>query len=42
MCIFLVIEKVKIPGQSSGIRRVGLSKSAPIRPLSPVKLKKLD
>lgn len=39
MC--LAIEKVKIPGQFSGPRRVGLSKFAPIRPLSPVKVKKL-
>ena len=39
---FLAIEKVRIPGQPSGTRRVGLSRSAPNRPLSPVKLKKLD
>lgn len=40
--LFLAMEKVKIPGQMSGPRRVGLSRSAPTRPLSPVKLKKFD
>ena len=40
--LFIAMEKVKIPGQMSGPRRVGLSRSAPIRPLSPVKLKKFD
>jgi hypothetical protein len=36
------MEKVRIPGMPNGTRRVGLSKSAPLRPLSPVRIKKLN
>ena len=42
---FASIDKVRLPstGPSSGaIRRVGLSRSAPTRPLSPVKILKFD
>ena len=42
LILYLAMEKVKITGHMSGPRRVGLSRSAPTRPLSPVKLKKFD
>ncbi len=39
---FSSIEKVRLPEGSGAIRRVGLSRAAPIRPLSPVKILKFD
>lgn len=36
------IEKVRLPATSTVVRRIGLSRAAPTRPLSPVKILKFD